>query len=89
LASSFLQRSEPFLARIILSFLKRLTLDFELRDAAFELFQFLRHGLHLRAELGGGLVHEVNRLVRQKRSEMYRCESCAAPTSAASWMRTL
>ncbi len=61
-----LQRFESFLARIILFLFERLTLDFELRDAAFELFQFLRHGLHLRAELGGGLVHEVNRLVRQE-----------------------
>ena len=52
------------------------TLNFELHDAALHLIQLHGHGVQLDAELGGGLVHQVDGLVGQKPvGDVARCSA--------------
>ena len=44
----------------------RFFLDLKLADAAVKLSNRLRHGVHLKAELGSRLVNQVNSLVRKE-----------------------
>ena len=46
--------------------LQRLALDLQLDDAAVELVEFFRLGIHLHAQPRRRLVHQVDRLVRQE-----------------------
>ena len=46
-------------------FLERLTLDFQLNQTTFETIQGLGLRIHFHPDLGSGLVHQVNGLVRQ------------------------
>ncbi len=57
---------EPFLARGVLFLGQRRALDFQLQNLTVELVQFRRLGIQLHLDARRRLVHEVNRLVRQK-----------------------
>ena len=61
--SSFFSRSRE---RFVLLLLQRALLDFQLQDLPLQLVDLGRHGIQLHAQARGRLVHQVNRLVRQK-----------------------
>ena len=46
--------------------LDRLTLDFQLFDTAGNLIQRLRYGIDLQTQTGSGLIHQIDRLIRQE-----------------------
>ena len=58
--------AEAFDRRRVLLLAKRLALDLELHDPPTHLVELGRHGIDLHAQLRGGFVDEVDRLVRQK-----------------------
>ena len=60
------QRLEALEARLVLLLLERGLLDLQAHDLARDLVEFGRHGVHLRADRGAGLVDEVDGLVRQE-----------------------
>ena len=57
---------QPLSRRIVIFLAERLAFDLELDNAPVELVDFLRLGIDRHAKAGGGLVDEVDRLVRQK-----------------------
>ena len=61
-----LQLGEPFDGRLVSLLPQGFALDLQLHDAALDLIELGRHGVDLHAELRGGFVHQVDRLVRQK-----------------------
>ena len=46
--------------------LDRLTPDLQLFDTAGNLIQRLRYGIDLQTQTGGGLIHQIDRLIRQE-----------------------
>ena len=62
----FLQCLEALLGGGVFLFFEGFALNFQLQDAALEVFQLFGHGFDFRAELGGGLVDEVDGLVGKK-----------------------
>ena len=62
----FLQPLQPVLAGGIILFLQSLRLDLQLQDLPVQSVQLLGLRIHLHPQTTGGLVHQVNRLVRQK-----------------------
>ena len=65
-ASSFSRRSEPLGRRGVGFLPQRLRFDLELHDAALDLVELRRHGVDFHAQLRGGLVDQVDGLVRQE-----------------------
>ena len=65
-ASSFSSACEPGLRRVVRLLAQRLALDLELDPPALELVELDRHRVDLHAQPAGGLVDEVDRLVRQE-----------------------
>ncbi len=61
-----LELGQPLARRLVLFLAQRLALDLELHDAAAHLVELRRHRVDLHAQLRRGLVHEVDRLVRQE-----------------------
>ena len=57
---------EPLLARGVFFLRQRRALDFQLQNLAVQLVQFRRLGIQFHLDARRRLVHEVNRLVRQK-----------------------
>ena len=57
---------EPFLAGGVLFLRQRRALDFQLQNLPVELVQFRRLGIQFHLDARRRLVHQVNRLVRQK-----------------------
>ncbi len=62
----FLELLEPAAARVVVFLAQRLALDLELQDAARDLVELLRHRVDFGAQLGRGLVDQVDRLVGQE-----------------------
>ena len=60
------QSLEPLFAGFVLLAAQSLALDFELHQPPFQPFEFLGHGFRLGAQLGRGLVDQVDGLVRQE-----------------------
>ncbi len=64
-------------------------LAFELLNILFEDFNLFRLRVNGQTQLGGCLVNQVNRLIRQKRSLIYRAASLTAASSASFVIVTL
>ena len=62
----FFEGFEPLLGGGVLFLFEGLPLNLQLENAPLEVFQLLRHRFDLSAELGGGLVDQVDRFVGQK-----------------------
>ena len=61
-----LQCGEPVAGWLVGFLAQRLPLNLQLHDTAVEIFDFLRFALHLHADAGRGLVHQIDRLVGQE-----------------------
>jgi len=66
LAEFPLESLEARFRRVVGLLAQRLTLDLQLDPASLELVQLDRHRIDLHPEPGGGLIHEVDRLVGQE-----------------------
>ena len=66
LARSCLQLLEPLAGGLVLFLLERALLDLQLLDLPLQLVNLGRHGIQLHAQPRGGLVNQVDGLVRQE-----------------------
>ncbi len=61
-----LQICKTFQTQTVRFFFQRSLLNLHLHHAAVELIQLRRHGIQLRLDQRARLIHQINRLVRQK-----------------------
>ena len=62
----FAQGVQPVFRRLVAFLGQSRFLDLQLDDPAVEAFDFLRLGFHFHPDAARGLVHQVDRLVRQE-----------------------
>ena len=62
----FQQFRVALLGQIVLFLLQCRLFDLQLHDLSAQRVQFLRHGVHLRADRSAGFVHQVDGLIRQE-----------------------
>ena len=62
----FFELGQPIARGGVLLLLQRLALDLQLHGAARDFVQLGRHAVDLGAQLGGGLIDEIDGLIRQK-----------------------
>ena len=89
LADLGLNLGQPFERMLFLFMAEHSLGKLELKQPALEDVDLGRHRLKLHRQPAGRLVDQVDRLVRQEPSVMYRADSLAAVTSAESLILTL